>query len=105
MAYLIALLLFFCTAISAEPSDAQMGVRMSPMEWGIDRWGPVYNFFELQTPDPALCQDVCFRDPRCMAWTYEQPVPGGVPRPRCWLKQNVYSPSPKPNCVSGFKIR
>ena len=105
MAYLITVLVLFSVLLSAEPSHAQTGIRMSPMEWGIDRWGQVYNFFDLQIADPALCQDFCFRDPRCMAWTYEQPVPGGAPRPRCWLKQTIAPPSSKPTCVSGFKIR
>jgi len=104
MAYLMAVLVFFSAALSAEPSCAQTGVRMSPMEWGIDRWGWDYYAFDLQTPNPPLCQDFCFRDPRCMAWTYENPTPD-YPRARCWLKQTVPTPSPKPSCVSGFKMR
>jgi hypothetical protein len=91
MAYLIAVLVFLSVLLSAGPSYAQTWVRMSPMEWGIDRLGWDYYAFDLQNADPALCQDFCFRDSRCMAWTYENPTPS-YPRARCWLKQTVPAP-------------
>lgn len=105
MAYSILFLVIFAVTVNVQPAYAQAGFRMSGMEWGIDRQGSDYNVFDLQRPDPALCQDTCFRDPRCMAWTYVHPNTGQGPRPRCWLKQAIPRRSTKPNCVSGYKFR
>ena len=96
MAYVIMFLITFAITFDAGNTYAQAGFRMSPMDRNTDRRGSDYKAFDLQKPDPALCQDACLRDPRCMAWTYE--------RPRCWLKQAIPKKSKKPNCVSGYKI-
>jgi len=105
MTYSILFLLVLTLTFNAEPAYGQAGFRMSPIEFSIDRRGSDYNVFYLQAPDPALCQDACVRDPRCMAWTYVQPNTGQGPLPRCWLKQTIPPPSPNPNCVSGYKLR
>jgi hypothetical protein len=105
MAYLILFLSIFAVTFDAKLIYAQAGFRMSGMEGNTDRRGSDYNVFDLQTPDPALCQDACVRDPRCMAWTYVQPNTGQGPRPRCWLKQTIPPPSGNPNCISGYKFR
>ena len=105
MARSLFLLIILAVILGAEDTNAQGGYRMSGMEWNTDRGGLDYNVFDLPTPDPALCQDACARDPRCMAWTYVQPNTFQGPRPRCWLKQAIPSPSGNPSCVSGYKLR
>ncbi len=105
MARLLFLLVIL--AVNFGPIDvyAQAGFRMSPMEQNTDRGGSNYNVFDLPRPDPALCQDACVRDPKCMAWTYVKPRTIQGPRPRCWLKQAVPPSASNLNCVSGYKLR
>ena len=105
MARSLFLLVILAVILGAQDTNAQAGSRMSPMEWNTDRGGSNYNAFDLPTPDPALCQDACLRDPKCAAWTYVQPNTIQGPRPRCWLKQSIPPSSQNPNCVSGTKIR
>jgi hypothetical protein len=90
MTYSVVFLVFLIAICNPGHTHAQAGFRMSPMEWNFDRPGSDYKVFDLQAPDPTFCQDACFRDPRCMAWTYMQPNPGR---------------SPGPNRVSGYKLR
>ena len=105
MGYSILFLVVFAVIFDAGNTYAQAGYRMSGMEWNTDRGGSDYNVFDLPKPDPALCQDACLRDSRCMAWTYVQPNTFQGPLPRCWLKQTIPPPSSNPNCVSGYKLR
>lgn len=58
--------------------------------------------FSLRTPDPALCQQVCFADPNCRAWVYNRPGTRGS-RAVCELKA---LPGPRVEdtcCISGRK--
>jgi hypothetical protein len=105
MAYSMLFLLVFAIAFDADQAYAQAVYPMSALEWNTDRLGLDYNVFELQTPDPALCQDACATDRRCMAWTYVQPNTFQGPQARCWLKQALPPPSYNPSCVSGYKLR
>ena len=83
--------------VSGSTSGAASG-----METGVDRPGNDYRDFDLATADPALCQQVCAREARCVAWVYVKPGVQG-PKPRCWLKSTVPAPKPDSCCVSGVK--
>mgnify|MGYP000005730777 CR=1 FL=1 len=75
--------------------------RVGPAEFAIDRLGGDYRFFEVP-PDVtgAACQAACDGDKRCRAWTYVRP--GYItPFPRCYLKDKITRPRPKPCCISG----
>lgn len=76
---------------------------MSPMEWGTNRYGQDYKGFELEAADPKLCQTACANESMCKAWTYVKENVQG-PKPRCWLKHSIPSPSADSACVSGTKI-
>lgn len=75
--------------------------RKEAAEFAIDRLGGDYRFFEVP-PDPtgAVCQAACEGEKRCRAWTYVRP--GYIsPVPRCYLKDRITRPRPKPCCISG----
>ena len=68
----------------------------------VDLPGMDYKNFDLNVPDPRLCQNACLDDPKCKAFTYVKPGFQG-PNARCWLKDGV--PQAKANncCISGTK--
>lgn len=70
-------------------------------ERGVDRPGSDYRNFVPAGPRASLCRDACIADqPRCRAWTYVAPSRTN-PRPRCWLKSAVPSPTASSGCTSG----
>ena len=75
--------------------------RQGPTEYSIDRFGGDYRIFET-APDPAgaACKAACEGDNKCRAWTYVRP--GYIaPSARCYLKDKITRPRPKPCCLSG----
>ena len=72
------------------------------MEDNTDRPGQDYKNFELDTPDPELCQEACANDPNCQAYTYVKPGIQGA-KARCWLKKTVPPARNNNCCVSGVK--
>ena len=75
--------------------------RTGPIEYSIDRSGGDYRNLEV-TPDSAgaPCKAACEAENKCRAWTYVRPGyigPGG----RCYLKESITRPRPKPCCISG----
>ena len=95
------------TAQTEKPKTPQGGGSwgISPsvsLETDTNRPGQDYKNFELDTPDPGLCQKACANDPNCQAYTYVKPGIQGA-KARCWLKKAV--PQAKSNncCVSGVK--
>jgi hypothetical protein len=72
------------------------------MEYDTDRPGQDYESFDLAASDPALCENACNGQTRCVAWTYVKPGVQG-PHPRCWLKHTVPAAVHNECCVSGVK--
>ena len=75
--------------------------RKGPIEFSIDRVGGDYRNFE-PPPDAsgAACKAACDAENRCRAWTYVRPGYYG-PTARCYLKDQLKPPRPKPCCISG----
>lgn len=75
--------------------------RLGTTEFSIDRFGGDFRNFELP-PDPtgAACGKACGDDDKCRAWTYLRPGYIGAPA-RCFLKDRITRPRPKPCCISG----
>ena len=71
------------------------------VEYSIDRTGGDYKTVDVR-PDPggAPCRAACEADNRCRAWTYVRPGYAG-PTARCYLKDKIPRPRPKPCCISG----
>jgi|GEM_PF-2839989 len=86
-------------AIWSDPVSAQ-GRTEEP---GFDRPGSDYFSFELPGPNLALCQQACFADGRCQAFTYVKPD-GSTPA-RCYLKNTMPAPQPSACCTSGVRQR
>jgi len=76
----------------------------SAMEWNIDRYAKDYANYDLISPDPTLCEEMCASDPRCFAWTYIKPNTVQGPNPRCWLKNSIPKNRQSFDCVSGSKV-
>lgn len=68
----------------------------------LDLPGLDYSHFDLPTPRPRLCQDACFNDARCRAWTFVRAHVFG-PRSACWLKMGVPEARENNCCVSGVR--
>lgn len=75
--------------------------RLGATEFSIDRLGGDYRNFEM-APDAvgAACGQACNDDNKCRAWTYVRPGYIGAPA-RCFLKDRITRPRPKPCCISG----
>jgi len=75
--------------------------RRKGIEFGIDRLGGDYRYFEV-TADAAgaNCETACKQENRCRAWTY---VRAGYisTAPRCYLKDKIKLPRRRPCCISG----
>lgn len=75
--------------------------RAGGIEYSIDRAGGDYKAFDTK-PDPkgAACAEACQADDHCRAWTYRRPG-YGTAAPRCYLKETIKPPRPRPCCISG----
>ena len=75
--------------------------QLGETEYSIDRVGGDYRSFEM-APDPRAkaCAAACQSEARCRAWTYRRPG-YGTPAPRCYLKDAIKPPRPRPCCISG----
>jgi hypothetical protein len=78
------------------------GISKVTMEFNTNRPGQDYKNFELDTPDPGLCQKACADDPNCQSYTYVKPGIQGA-KARCWLKKAVPLARSNNCCVSGVK--
>jgi hypothetical protein len=67
-----------------------------------DMTGFDYRHFELPKPRPRLCQEACFNDEACRAWTFLREGLLG-PLAICWIKSGTPVPRPDSCCVSGLK--
>lgn len=80
------------------------GVTPPPLdhfEYAIDRTGGDYRSFELRADDKARqCAEACQAETRCRAWTYRR-AGYGIAAPRCFLKETIKPPHPRPCCISG----
>ncbi len=75
--------------------------RLGDIEHSIDRVGGDYRSFET-APDAngKACAAACKAESRCRAWTYRRPG-YGTAGPRCYLKDRIKPPRPRPCCISG----
>jgi hypothetical protein len=75
--------------------------RRGAVEFSIDRFGGDYRFFAVPADATgAVCQAACEAENRCRAWTYVRP--GYIASvARCYLKDRITRPRPKPCCISG----
>ncbi len=64
--------------------------------------GGDYRSFELISPLPKFCENVCARDTRCKAWTFAWPGKRGK-RAKCFLKEKVPEKKSDTCCISGIK--
>ncbi len=71
------------------------------MEINTDRQGSDYKNFDLSSADPKICRNACAKDSQCKAWTYVNPGYQKQGIARCWLKNDVPSPTENTCCVSG----
>ncbi len=69
-----------------------------------DLQGGDYRSFELISPVPSFCENVCKKDSRCKAWTFSWPGKRAK-RAKCFLKENVGEKRKDTCCVSGVKER
>ncbi len=75
--------------------------RKGPVEYSIDRAGGDYrNFDTVPDPSGAACKTACEGENFCRAWTYVRPGYIG-PSARCYLKDKIPRPRPRPCCISG----
>ena len=75
--------------------------RTGAAEFSIDRVGGDLRNFDIATDAAgAACKAACDSENKCRAWTY---VRAGyiTPFPRCYLKDKITRPRPKPCCISG----
>jgi caspase domain-containing protein/PAN domain-containing protein len=83
----------------AHPSGSRAMPRMFAE---VDLSGQDYAGFPLGSADPALCQNACQSDTKCLAWTYVRPGVQGK-QARCWLKNPVPAGHFSTCCVSGIE--
>jgi hypothetical protein len=69
---------------------------------GTDMTGNDYRHFDLPKPRPRLCQEACFNDETCRAWTFLHEGLLG-PLAVCWLKSGTPVPRQDSCCISGVK--
>jgi hypothetical protein len=75
--------------------------RTGPIEYSIDRTGGDYRNFDTTADSAgAPCKAACEADNRCRDWTYVRPGYAGT-NARCYLKDKLKPPRPKPCCISG----
>ena len=75
--------------------------RLGTTEFSIDRLGGDYRDFELPADAAGeACGKACADDNKCRAWTYVRPGYIGASA-RCFLKDKITRPRPKPCCISG----
>ena len=75
--------------------------RKGPIEYSIDRLGGDYRNIEVANDATgATCKAACEADNKCRAWTYVRPGYIGAAS-RCYLKERITRPRPKPCCISG----
>lgn len=87
--------------VSGVRGAAMIRPRIGAIEYSIDRAGGDYHSFAVKRdPHGAPCAQACKADKRCRAWTYARPGYSGA-RARCFLKQRITPPRPKPCCISG----
>jgi PAN domain len=74
---------------------------LDDVEYSIDRIGGDYRSFDT-TPDPRgwLCAMACRAETHCRAWTYRR-LGYGTAGARCYLKDAIKPPHPRPCCISG----
>ena len=90
-----------CVGLSTQTGSVRQGLY-GDFEDDVNRLGQDYASFELEAPDPQLCQTACEKDVKCRAFTYVKPGYQGPPA-RCWLKHTIPQGSPHDCCVSGAK--
>ena len=88
---LLALFLLF-------PAVAARAANMAD----TDLPGGDYRHFELISPVPSFCANVCKKDSRCRAWTFSWPGKRGK-RAKCFLKEKVPQKKADTCCVSGIR--
>jgi PAN domain len=74
---------------------------LDEVEYSIDRVGGDYRSFET-TADPRgwPCAMACRAETHCRAWTYRR-LGYGTAAARCYLKDAIKPPHPRPCCISG----
>ena len=98
------------TRIDSKPAEHEpkrgilaQGPGMAPMMPDINLPGLDFASYNLRSPDPRQCEQLCAQNPQCKAWTYVKPYTIQGPTPRCWLKNAVPRAQRNTCCVSGIK--
>jgi len=73
-----------------------------PFDGAFTRPGADYRSFELPAANPEMCREICYKEPRCAAFTYVHPHIQG-PYARCYLKNAVPPAMPNGCGISGYK--
>ena len=63
-----------------------------------DRPGSDYTHYNVNSPEE--CQQACWNEDKCLAWTYVRPGVQGRSA-RCWLKDSVPPSRRDSCCISG----
>lgn len=71
------------------------------MEMGVDRPGSDYKRFV--PADARACENACYADRVCKAWTFVKPNTIQGPNAQCYLKNRVPRPLANTACISGGK--
>lgn len=74
---------------------------LDDFEYSIDRIGADYRSFDT-SPDSRgwPCAMACRAESHCRAWTYRR-LGYGTTAARCYLKNAIKPPHPRPCCISG----
>lgn len=91
------------TAVSDRCCISGVKAPTGKMEVSVDRPGQDYQNFTLPSPNPRLCENACYDDRQCQAWTYVKPNTTQGADPRCWLKNRIPRPVSNSCCISGAK--
>jgi hypothetical protein len=67
-----------------------------------DAAGGDYRHFDLPKPRPRICQEACYGDDICKAWTFYKPGLLG-PLAICWLKSSEPTMERDDCCISGIR--
>jgi hypothetical protein len=79
-------------AVAADPS----------FQPDTDVAGGDYRHFDLPVPRARLCQEACYNEEICQAWTFYRPGLLG-PLAICWLKSGQTTSESDTCCVSGVR--
>lgn len=71
------------------------------VEWDTDRPGGDLPGTPIESATARSCQDLCYKNNDCTAWTFVKPNTIQGPKGKCWLKKTVPAAAKNGCCISG----